>query len=68
MKGVGVKPKTDDDHVAGWAQQSGLPLTREHIAALAEGYEHLQQLRAMLRRPESLSTDLAPVFLPEFDR
>lgn len=63
-----MKPKTDHDHVAVWARQAGLPLTDEHIAALAQGYEHLQQLRAMLHRPGSLSTDLAPVFLPEFDR
>jgi hypothetical protein len=67
-EGRGVKPKTDHDHVAAWALQTGLPLSQEHIAALAQGYEHLQQLRAMLHRPDPLGTDLAPVFLPEFDR
>jgi hypothetical protein len=63
-----MKPKSDHDQVATWARQSELPVTEEHITSLVEGYRQLQQLRAMLHRPGCLSTDLAPVFLPEFDR
>lgn len=61
-----MKSEPGYDHVAFLARRTGLPLDDAQIEALREGHELLQQLRAQLRRPAEIDTDLALAFVPEF--